>query len=433
MVTITSRRSSPSFESQVRSPTTSRMSRNTPVTSRISHAVTPEVQYGHPYLTQVGHSTNSLFRRVSSYVREIRRDIPQSPFIANLFNENGATTVTPDTNQDSSPVSQQNPRQDSSLLTSTSQAQLTAANPTPSPDPAPMPSSADDPSDPDHDSSSSPEDNSVTSHVSRPAPNLCNEFLAFLTNIARLSMDTIQCLVDNQIESAYQLQFLTFDDLSSLGICIVDSRHLLKIQEYYRQYHVLPQDQAYLNYDTKTPLSPVPEVFSSPGSSPFAGSVDDSAASAVVSLPLAKIMTIPKLPTDYSQYLVWRDKALTVLGHNGWLPTIQGEVTLTTPKELWLNNQVFYQLKEAVRDTDASHIVNLHGPQDIYTDSQGDGRSAWKDLIIWMEHPQRLLLISTALEKQLQKLTTSSGRNGLSMGMFIAQFNHVMVEHQCAA
>ena len=88
---------------------------------------------------------------------------------------------------------------------------------------------------------------------------------------------------------------------------------------------------------------------------------------------------------------------------------------------------------DAVRDTDAAHIVELHGPKNIYVDSQGDGRGAWKDLIIWMEHPQRILLISTALEKQLRKLSASSGRTGHSMGMYIAQFNKIMVEHQRAA
>ena len=115
-------------------------------------------------------------------------------------------------------------------------------------------------------------------------------------------MDTIQRLADNHVTSAYYLQFLTFDDLSSFGICIVDSRQLLKIQEYYRRYRCLPQDQEYMTFNVPTPLSPVQEGLGSPSGSPFAGSVDDSAATAVVSLPLAKIMTIPKLSTDYSHY-----------------------------------------------------------------------------------------------------------------------------------
>ncbi len=251
-----------------------------------------------------------------------------------------------------------------------------------------------------------------------------NELYSFLHNVAHMRSDTIDLLIAQEISTIYELHWCTYDDLTAFGIHVTDRQHLALIIQYYNQHLCLPSNRDYLNQmpppagATLSPIQPS-QLHTPPAMAPST----DTASTAVVSLPTAKVQSIPKMSTDYSAYITWRDKAFSVLGHNGWLETIQGEEPLTSATEKWLNNQVFYQLKDATRDMDAHHVVLQFGPQDLYTEHTGDGRAAWKALIVWMEHPQRVALISQALETKLKSLRCSHQRGGDTLGLYISKFN----------
>ena len=411
--------------SQTQTRRSRRSQRSTVRTSSVptirTNIVTPERIYEHPTLNRAGNSTNSLFRRVSTYVNELR-NLTQSPLATTLFStgttrnqESGISNLDSGQNQNSS---NPNPDQAPAQAPPVPPPQPPNANPPPNPppDPAPEPDPEPDP-DPDPEQDPSNNDDNSSHHSSEPQgstrsttsrsssdnPDEDPDFIDFLVNIANISMETLAILRDAGLTDAISLHWMTVDDLRELGIGLVDRRNLLQIQSFYIQHMRLPTDSAYkTNTFRSTPVSPTIEERAqpSPGYSPFGydDGADSAASAAVVSLPFAKLMTIPRMPPDITKYLPWREKALTVLGHNGWLPLVQGEEPLTTQKELWLNNQIYYQLKDATKDTDASYIIRQHGPMNVYTDSVGDGREAWKSLIIWMEHPQRLLLISNIIE-----------------------------------
>jgi len=207
---------------------TSRTIRNT-ATSSTTRVVTPERTYDHPYLNRAGHETNSLFRRVSSYVQELR-DFPRSPLVTNLFTPGTQRNAHTGETRDGSPTEVPS-RPNEPPIPDPHTDPNPEQSPTPGPPPPPDPGPPGPPGPP-----SSSDESSSSLEASTPNLTESEQFMLFLLEIAQVSMETTSILSVNGITDSMALHWITVHDLQELGVTIVDRRKLLQVQEYYKQY-----------------------------------------------------------------------------------------------------------------------------------------------------------------------------------------------------
>ena len=160
----------------------------------------------------------------------------------------------------------------------------------------------------------------------------------FKDTIPNLSDKSINILRNNGYGTIEDMTITTTDKLTAIKVPQSPAIKLLALVDHINSTGLYPIDA--------TNIVLPKHLFPSQDKARSYTSDDDRA----VTLRLAKLMTLTKLPTSWGDWAGWKDQCRTVIGNNGWNPTINGNTPLATNKERYVNNQFYYQLKGATKE-----------------------------------------------------------------------------------
>ena len=199
------------------------------------------------------------------------------------------------------------------------------------------------------------------------------------------------------VEDAY---FMVMEDLiKSPTISVLQARKVHSLLQHHQVHHSYP--------DKIQPIMPFRPNHST------------------VPLKSKQAKDLPTFSGDLADWMVWKEKAIGILGHNQWL-AVANHRTITEDTEFHsINNALYWAILQAVNFGQVHHRVREHEASAF---GHPNGNGAWNSLIAWFETTESNELMALSIEKALHEIKYTED-DAQTIGGFIDKFNGLIYQH----
>lgn len=134
---------------------------------------------------------------------------------------------------------------------------------------------------------------------------------------------------------------------------------------------------------------------------------------------------MPTFSGKLPDWLIWKEKATTILGHNQWLAFANHGTVTEDPESQAIKNDLYWSILQAVTFWQVQHRVKI---QESSAFGNQNGNGAWQSLIDWFETHESNKLIALSIERAINAITYTDA-DAHTIGGVIDRFNGLIYEH----
>jgi hypothetical protein len=251
----------------------------------------------------------------------------------------------------------------------------------------------------------------ISTTVEEEFPNVLSLY-EYLTNSKILSDHGMEKLdEEGLLDSIATLIELSTQDISEIGLKIIDKRHLINLCTFYLEKGHLPDislSPSMLQNMENSTINPVKSNLTN----------DENMSSVKIDG-----QKIPPFTGEWREWENWYRKSRSILGSNRWLAVAEGDHLITSTWEKEANNSLFWQLHGATSKGQISGQLRKIEP--LNGEQYADGRRAWKLILNFFENDRAKHTRINVHDADLRNLVYD-GKNGITITGYIDRFEETI-------